>query len=154
MTQSTAGCVKGGELSKRRRNRAQTLAKRRLKTAGDILQFWYDVGRLALEVMEHHNADTDETCLAYAESIGIPNMSMHSAVKMVTTLSAAEFEFFKRRGWPYRLVTSMLSLDRKTFVKIKKQHAKAGPLEFPAISDQVNVQLRKQFDNRWKNRKR
>ena len=102
------------------------LRGRRRKAAADILQYRYDVGGLAISVVEdrskalgkktYGDRTVEQICVALSES----QSTVHTCIKFARKCDAKELAYFKEHEWPWRAVSSIVTVeDAKAYKQLK-----------------------------------
>lgn len=104
------------------------LRTRRREMAGSILQYRYDVGLFALEIIADKATETQNrlygthTVEDICEAIGESSSTIHSCIKFARKISVTELEHFKKKEYPWRAVASLITVDdAKAYVDLKKR---------------------------------
>ena len=103
------------------------LRNRRRKAAADILQYRYDVGRLAIAVVEDRSKELgkktygDRTVEQICDALKESQSTVHTCIKFARKTDAKELEYFKEHEWPWRAVSSIVTVDDAAAYKQLKE---------------------------------
>ena len=155
---STALVKPGADLWKKRTTELRDWRK---KMAGDILQYRYEVGKFAIEVIEDKAKErgnrlygthtVQDICGATNES----PTTVHDSIKFVRKVGVAELQQLKAREYPWRAVAALITVaDAKAYKALKDKFEKGAfgnTEEFKEATKAANVQAKKdgtKTDNR------
>lgn len=132
------------------KSRTSELRQWRKKMAGDILQYRYEVGKFAIEVIEDKAKEsgnrlygthtTQDICDAIKES----PTTVHDSIKFVRKVGVKELAHLKSCEYPWRAVAALITVtDAKAYVALKEKFetgAFGNTDEFKAATTEANVQ--------------
>lgn len=109
----------------------EELRTRRRGVVADLLQYRYDVGKFALDVMEDRAKELgnklygDRTIEQVSDALAESQSTIHSCMKFVRRCDSKELEYFKKHEWPWRAVSSIITIeDAKTYKQLKEKFEK------------------------------
>ena len=125
----------------------------RKKMAGDILQYRYEVGKFAIEVIEDKAKErnnrlygthtTQDICSAIKES----PTTVHDSIKFVRKVDEKELAHLKASEYPWRAVAALITVtDAKMYAVLKEKFEKGAfgnTEEFKEATKAANVQSKK-----------
>lgn len=107
------------------------LRARRHKAAGDVIQYRYDVGQFAVELMADRERELgkklygDRTVAQLCEALRESSSTVHTCIKFAKRCDKKELEYFKDHEWPWRAVSSIVTIeDAAEYNKLKKDYEK------------------------------
>lgn len=107
------------------------LRQRRKEMAGGILQYRYDVGLFAVEVIADKAKESNNrlygshTVEDLGKDIGESASTIHSCIKFAQRVTPDELAHFKDHEYPWRAVQSLITVDdAKSYASLKKQFEK------------------------------
>ena len=113
--------------------RTDILRERRKGMAGEILQYRYDVGLFAVEVIEDKTKETGKrlygshTVNDICADIGESASTVHSCIKFVRKVDTKELDSFKKHEFPWRAVASLITVeDAKSYKALKEKFEKGA----------------------------
>ena len=120
------------------------LRGRRRKAAADILQYRYDVGVFAIQIVEDRNKlpgkqkygsrTVEQICEALEES----QSTVHTCIKFARKCDKKELEYFKAHEWPWRAVSSIVTVeDAKAYKQLKEKFEKDQFANTDALKEAV-----------------
>lgn len=106
----------------------EDLKRRKYEAASGVLQYRYDVGKLAIQLSEDKSRElegrmygshtTADICVALGES----NSQLSGSVKFVRYCDERELDSLKQHQLPWRAVAALISVnDRKKYESLKKK---------------------------------
>jgi len=108
--------------------RAAALVKRRRELASGILQYQFDVGSLAIELIDAKRSNRRShglgTVSDLSESMGVHSGRMFTSIRLVRGLTDADRKFFVQNSWPYSLVVELSKASRKVINLIKRKYVR------------------------------
>jgi hypothetical protein len=100
---------------------------RRRQAAADILQYRYDVGIFANDLVESRALELgkkiygDKTVEHLGEAIAESQSTLHTCMRFARKVDVKELEYFKAQEWPWRAVSSLVTVeDPAAYKKLKE----------------------------------
>jgi len=107
------------------------LRNRRRQAAADVIQYRYDVGLFAIKLMEDRTQELgkklygDRTVEQLCEALNESSSTVHTCIKFARKCDANELEYFKQHEWPWRAVSSIVTVeDAKAYKQLKDDFEK------------------------------
>ena len=103
------------------------LRGRRRQAASDIIQYRFDVGTFALELMEDRSQELgkklygDRTVEQLCEALNESSSTVHTCIKFARKCDAKELAYFKDHEWPWRAISSIVTVDNANEYKRLKE---------------------------------
>jgi len=103
------------------------LRNRRRQAAADVIQYRYDVGLFAIELMEDRAKELgkklygDRTVEQLCEALNESSSTVHTCIKFSRKCDKKELDYFKTHEWPWRAVSSIVTVeDAKAYRQLKE----------------------------------
>lgn len=100
---------------------------RRRQAAADILQYRYDVGIFANDLVESRALELgkkiygDKTVDHLCEALGESQSTIHLCMRFARKVDVKELAYFKAQEWPWRAVSSLVTVeDPAAYKKLKE----------------------------------
>jgi len=107
------------------------LRNRRRQAAADVIQYRYDVGMFAISLMEDRSQELgkklygDRTVEQLCEALNESSSTVHTCIKFARRCDQKEVEYFKSGEWPWRAVSSIVTVeDAKAYKQLKEDFEK------------------------------
>ena len=103
-----------------------SLRGRRRQAAADIIQYRFDVGAFAIELMDDRVKELgkklygDRTVEQLCEALNESSSTVHTCIKFARKCDAKELDYFKKHEWPWRAISSIVTVDdAKEYKRLK-----------------------------------
>lgn len=113
------------------KKRTDALRERRRTMAGEMLQYHYDVGLFAEEVVADKANDPKKrlygshTVDEISKAISMSVSTVHSCLKFARRIEVKELELLKKAEYPWRAVASLITVeDAKSYKELKDKYEK------------------------------
>jgi hypothetical protein len=111
------------------KEKTSQLKQRRKEMAGGILQYRYDVGQFAVEVVADKTKANGKrlygthTVEDIGKAINESSSTIHACIKFAKRVDPKELEYFKENEYPWRAVSSLITIDdAKAYKALKQQY--------------------------------
>jgi len=119
------------DADKRWKDTTEDLRNRRRQAAADIIQYRYDVGTFAIELMEDRAKELgkklygDRTVEQLCEALNESSSTVHTCIKFARKCDKKELEYFKKHEWPWRAISSIVTVENaETYKQLKEDFEK------------------------------
>lgn len=104
----------------------EDLRTRRRQAAADIIQYRFDVGKFAVDLMEDRAKELgsklygDRTVEQLCEALAESSSTVHTCIKFARRCDQKELDYFKKHEWPWRAISSIVTVDdAKEYKRLK-----------------------------------